>query len=199
MTGMRVEPPTITTSSIFETSIFASAMACLKGARQRSVRFGRELFELGRASACNPKCLGPSAPAVMNGRLMVVVTTAESSIFAFSAASVRRCMACLSLKGRCLVPYGTRPPATRRCDGRSRHRPNACRRWSTSLRRRRRRLPGFETSNVPPPKSQTRIVSLPFFSRPYASAAAVGSLMMRSTSRPAILPASFVAWRCRRR
>ncbi len=25
--------------------------------------------------------------------------------------------------------------------------------------------------------------------------AAVGSLMMRSTSRPAILPASFVAWR----
>src|SRR5438552_19022526 len=30
---------------------------------------------------------------------------------------------------------------------------------------------------------------------PYASAAAVGSLMMRSTSRPAILPASFVACR----
>ncbi len=30
---------------------------------------------------------------------------------------------------------------------------------------------------------------------PYASAAAVGSLMMRLTSRPAILPASLVAWR----
>src|SRR4029079_13558215 len=32
-------------------------------------------------------------------------------------------------------------------------------------------------------------------SSPYASDAAVGSLMMRSTSRPAILPASRVAWR----
>ena len=30
-------------------------------------------------------------------------------------------------------------------------------------------------------------------SRPYASAAAVGSFMIRLTSRPAILPASFVA------
>ncbi len=33
-------------------------------------------------------------------------------------------------------------------------------------------------------------------SSPYASDAAVGSLMMRSTLRPAILPASFVASRC---
>ena len=39
------------------------------------------------------------------------------------------------------------------------------------------------------------IAPLPCLSRPKASAAAVGSLMMRSTSRPAILPASLVAWR----
>ncbi|CFP64315.1 Uncharacterised protein [Bordetella pertussis] len=32
-------------------------------------------------------------------------------------------------------------------------------------------------------------------SRPKASAAAVGSLMMRLTSRPAMRPASLVAWR----
>ena len=53
------------------------------------------------------------------------------------------------------------------------------------------------TSNVPPPRSNTKMVSssLPF-SRPYASAAAVGSLIMRNTSRPAICPASFVAVRC---
>ena len=31
---------------------------------------------------------------------------------------------------------------------------------------------------------------------PNASAAAVGSLMIRLTSSPAILPASLVAWRC---
>ena len=53
-----------------------------------------------------------------------------------------------------------------------------------------------EMSNVPPPKSYTAIVSFFFLSRPYASAAAVGSLMMRRTLRPAILPASFVACRC---
>ena len=35
-----------------------------------------------------------------------------------------------------------------------------------------------------------------FLSRPYAIAAAVGSLMMRSTLRPEMAPASFVAWRC---
>ena len=51
-------------------------------------------------------------------------------------------------------------------------------------------------SNVPPPKSYTAIVSFFFLSSPYASAAAVGSFTMRSTSRPAILPASLVACRC---
>ncbi len=54
-----------------------------------------------------------------------------------------------------------------------------------------------DTSNVPPPRSKTRIVwsFSASLSSPYASDAAVGSLMMRFTSRPAILPASLVAWR----
>mmetsp|Transcript_19954 Transcript_19954/g.54375 ORF Transcript_19954/g.54375 Transcript_19954/m.54375 type:complete len:296 (+) Transcript_19954:122-1009(+) len=55
-------------------------------------------------------------------------------------------------------------------------------------------------SKVPPPRSKMRMfepLSLSaFWSRPYASAAAVGSLMMRRTWRPAMAPASFVAWRC---
>ena len=50
-------------------------------------------------------------------------------------------------------------------------------------------------SKVPPPRSKTEIFSSFFLSRPYASDAAVGSLMMRSTSSPAILPASLVACR----
>src|SRR4030095_11696296 len=55
----------------------------------------------------------------------------------------------------------------------------------------------IETSNVPPPRSKTRIVwSVLSLSRPYASAAAVGSLMMRTTLSPAILPASLGASRC---
>ena len=54
-----------------------------------------------------------------------------------------------------------------------------------------------DTSNVPPPKSKIKILlsPSPFLSRPYAIAAAVGSLIMRNTLRPAIDPASFVAWR----
>ena len=52
-----------------------------------------------------------------------------------------------------------------------------------------------DTSNVPPPKSKIKIFCSPFFflSNPYAIAAAVGSLIIRNTSRPAIAPASFVA------
>jgi len=54
------------------------------------------------------------------------------------------------------------------------------------------------TSKVPPPKSKISTFFSPFsffLSSPYAIAAAVGSLMMRSTFKPAILPASLVAWR----
>ena len=55
----------------------------------------------------------------------------------------------------------------------------------------------IETSNVPPPKSYTNtFCSWSNLSNPNAKAAAVGSLIIRSTSKPAILPASFVAWRC---
>ncbi len=53
----------------------------------------------------------------------------------------------------------------------------------------------IDMSKVPPPRSKTAIFSSFFLSSPYASEAAVGSLMMRSTFRPAILPASFVACR----
>jgi len=51
------------------------------------------------------------------------------------------------------------------------------------------------TSNVPPPKSKmsTFLFSLLLFCNPYAMAAAVGSLMIRSTFNPAIIPAFLVA------
>jgi len=51
----------------------------------------------------------------------------------------------------------------------------------------------IETSKVPPPRSKTAIFSFFFLSIPYAKEAAVGSLIIRTTSRPAIDPASFVA------
>ncbi len=52
------------------------------------------------------------------------------------------------------------------------------------------------TSKVPPPKSKTRIfMSSLALSKPKAKDAAVGSLIILTTSRPAIVPASFVACR----
>lgn len=52
----------------------------------------------------------------------------------------------------------------------------------------------IETSKVPPPRSYTAIsLSSSICSTPYANAAAVGSLMIRSTFKPAIAPASRVA------
>ena len=51
-----------------------------------------------------------------------------------------------------------------------------------------------DTSKVPPPRSKMSTLRSPvlalFLSRPYAMAAAVGSLMMRMTSRPAMTPAA---------
>jgi len=53
----------------------------------------------------------------------------------------------------------------------------------------------IETSKVPPPKSNTKMFFSPdFLSRPYAIAAAVGSFKIRTTFKPAIVPASFVAY-----
>lgn len=54
-----------------------------------------------------------------------------------------------------------------------------------------------DTSKVPPPKSKinTFFSPYPFLSMPYAMAAAVGSLMILSTFSPAMQPASFVACR----
>ena len=54
----------------------------------------------------------------------------------------------------------------------------------------------IETSNVPPPKSKIKTTSFFFLSKPYARAAAVGSFKILKTSKPAIVPASFVAKRC---
>ena len=57
-------------------------------------------------------------------------------------------------------------------------------------------ISNMDISNVPPPRSYTATVPDFFLSRPYARAAAVGSFTIRSTSSPAILPASLVACLC---
>ena len=133
----------------------------------------------------------------MYGRLIVVDCAPDSSIFAFSAASCSRCIAILSLDRSmpfCALKVRTRC-ATIAASQSSPPRwlsPAVALTWI-----RPSSISSRETSKVPPPRSKTRMVcSRSPLSSPYASAAAVGSLMIRSTLRPAIVPASLVAWRC---
>ena len=44
-------------------------------------------------------------------------------------------------------------------------------------------------------RDNIKLFALTFLSRPYAMAAAVGSLMILKTSKPAMTPASLVAWK----
>ena len=103
----------------------------------------------------------------MNGRLIVVSWTAESSILAFSAASFSRCSAILS--------FDRSTPSVSLNDFTS----QSMTRWSQSSPPRwvlpevdlTSKTPSpisrTETSNVPPPRSNTRIVwSAPSLSSP---------------------------------
>ncbi len=171
-------------------------MAFLQGSTERSIRSPTNCSSFARVSL-RTRCLGPVASAVTNGRLISVSTVVESSILAFSAASFSRCRA-ISL------PFEPRSSPSSCLNSAISH---STIRWSRlSPPRWVSPLVDFtsitpsptsrmEISNVPPPKSYTAMVSSFFLSRPYARAAAVGSFTMRFTSRPAILPASLVAWR----
>src|SRR5262249_46038722 len=67
--GIRVEPPTSTTSSIFFGSTPASASACFTGAIVRCRRSSTSCSSFARVSfIC--RCFGPLASAVTNGRVV---------------------------------------------------------------------------------------------------------------------------------
>ena len=94
--GMRVEPPTMTTWSIWPWVSPASEMASSKGFLHRSSRSEVSSWNFERLRFTS-RCNGPASVAVMNGRLICVLGTCDSSILAFSAASLRRWTAMLSL------------------------------------------------------------------------------------------------------
>ena len=155
--GMRVEPPTRTTWSISSSAMPASLMTAWNGALVRSSRSAVIFSNCARVRVSS-RCSGPSALAVMYGRLIDVCIELDSSIFAFSAASRRRCMAILSLDRstpcaflNCVTSQSTTllsqssPP-----------------RWLSPLVALTSTTPSpissRDTSNVPPPRSKTRIV-----------------------------------------
>ena len=94
--GMRVMPPTSTTSSIWpalRTGVLEGRLAGLDGLLDEVVD---QRFELGAGELQRQVLGAPLASAVMNGRLISVWADEDSSILAFSAASFRRCSASLS-------------------------------------------------------------------------------------------------------
>jgi len=95
MSGVRVCPPTSTTSSIWLAESLASARHFLVGSSERSTNSWIMLSNLARLSF-KVMCLGPLASAVRKGRLISVSLIEESSILAFSAASLSRCSTILS-------------------------------------------------------------------------------------------------------
>ena len=135
--------------------------SCSRSSRSEVIRWNS-----ARVSVTS-RCSGPSELAVMYGRLMLVWLDCESSIFAFSAASRRRCMAILSLDRS--TPCWPLKVLTR-C---------STTRWSQSSPPSRLSplvaltsmtpspISSSDTSNVPPPRSKTRMVcSLSPLSRP---------------------------------
>ena len=94
--GMRVMPPTRMTSSMSAGLSPASFIAARTGPLVFSTRSLTRSSSLARVSVTT-RCLGPVASAVMYGRLISVDAVVDSSILAFSAASLRRCRACWSL------------------------------------------------------------------------------------------------------
>ncbi len=99
--GMRVMPPTRITSSISFFDTPASASAFLHGSSVRLIRSPTSCSSFERlivSTRCSGVELPPSMRAVMKGRLTSVEAELDSSILAFSAASLRRCSASLSVR-----------------------------------------------------------------------------------------------------
>ena len=198
--GMRVEPPTSTISSMLPLDILESRITRSTGSmvpRNRSMHsssnFARVIF------------VAKSTPSNSASTSMVVSADADR-------VRLARSHAVLSLRSARLLPDGSflclrlnscKHHVTSRL---SKSSPPRCVSPAVAFTSKMpSSIVSNDTSNVPPPRSKIRMLSsfppepllgVLFLSRPYAMAAAVGSLMMRSTFRPAMAPASLVAWRC---
>mmetsp|Transcript_86821 Transcript_86821/g.144443 ORF Transcript_86821/g.144443 Transcript_86821/m.144443 type:complete len:223 (-) Transcript_86821:576-1244(-) len=192
--GMRLIPPTRTTSSISDTCTPASDMHFLHGSAVLFTKVSTSDSYLLRVTVV-ATCTGPSGPPEMKGKLMSVCLAEDSSILAFSEASRMRCKAILS--------FDTSKPfsflnSSRICCVSTISKSSPPKKVSPLVAFTSKTPPAISktlTSNVPPPKSYTTMVLFleESLSKPYAKAAAVGSLIIRMTFKPAILPASFVA------
>ena len=122
----------------------------------RSTRSAVSSLNLARVSVSS-RCFGPVASAVIYGWLMEVWLMPDSSIFAFSAASFRRCIAMRSPDRS--MPFDFLNSET--IQSMMRWSKSSPPRWVSPAVDRTSRTPSpmsrMETSNVPPPRSYTMI------------------------------------------
>mmetsp|Transcript_26646 Transcript_26646/g.53133 ORF Transcript_26646/g.53133 Transcript_26646/m.53133 type:complete len:269 (-) Transcript_26646:662-1468(-) len=192
--GMRLMPPTRMISWMSDLEMSASLRQFLQGSMVREMR-GSTRASNWALVILEFMCLGPVASAVMNGRETSVWARPSSSRFAFSAASRRRCIARLSLERSIPDSFLKLERSSARRTSSKSSPPSMVSPFVDLTSNTPPEISRMDTSKVPPPRSKTTTVCPSALSMPYARAAAVGSLMMRRTSRPAILPASLVAWR----
>ena len=143
----------------------------------------------------NSRFLAPAEGSCeINGKFMSVSITVDNSIFAFSQASLILVIAVES-EVRSIPSFFLNSSTTKSIRTLSISVPPNL--VSPEVLRTSKTPPPISiivTSNVPPPKSKTSIfISCFSLSKPNANAAAVGSLIILTTSRPAIVPASLVA------
>mmetsp|Transcript_32808 Transcript_32808/g.87018 ORF Transcript_32808/g.87018 Transcript_32808/m.87018 type:complete len:336 (-) Transcript_32808:590-1597(-) len=188
--GIRVDPPTRITSSTWRLVRPASLRTFWTGTRVRLKRSMQSSSNLARVMRSRR-----SLPALMSSTSTVACICVLSSRLASSHWRRSLAMADLSALVSATPVRVSNCFATCATSRLSKSSPPRC---VSPLVASTSNTPlltvSSDTSKVPPPRSKTRMFFIcPPLSRPYAMAAAVGSLMMRKMSRPAILPAFFVA------
>ncbi len=166
MRGIRVEPPTRITSSIWEVDTPASAIALRQGSNVLCTKSSTSCSNFARVSFFT-KCLGTPSTDVMYGRFTSVSMELDNSIFAFSDASFKRCNDMGSFLRSCPSSLKN-SSASQFMMRKSKSSPP---RWTSPLVDFTSNTPSpsssTEISNVPPPKSYTAIfMSWCFLSRP---------------------------------
>ncbi len=161
--GMRVEPPTRTTWSMSFTEMPASRMTWWNGAFTRSSSDCVICWNCARVNLVS-RWMGPFSLIERYCSEMLVLVADDSSFLACSAASRRRCSAILSFDRSTPVVFFT---SVTRCATIAASQSSPPRRLSPAVARTSMvekpssSLPTSrrDTSNVPPPRSKTRMFS----------------------------------------
>ena len=193
--GIRVEPPTSTTSSICEALSLASSRAFTTGARHRS-KSASVSFSNWLRSNRHRQVLWSVLIGRDEGQVDVSLGLERQVLLGFFGRFLQ------SLQGH-LVLAEINPllslelvgDVVHRVPRPNRRRQGEYRRWSRAPRKHRQRRRGSRCRTCRHRGRKQRSSHSSSCRARMRAHAAVGSLMIRATSKPAIWPASLVAWR----